>query len=397
MHSMPDRSLTEGRGRAHACLVWSAGFAGRDTPAARARERHTLGSRLMKFVDEVRIRVEAGDGGDGCVAFRREKYVPRGGPSGGDGGDGGDVVLSRRLRASRRSSTSRIRRRCAPGAASTAAARSSTAPAAPTWCCAFRPARSSTTTSGERCSPTSARRATTVDRRAAAGAAGSATAFRHLRRTKRRVMRQPGEPGEQTDAPARAPRCSPTPACSAFRTSASRPSSAPSPPRGRASPTIRSRPSCRISAWCASTRRRASCWPTCPGLIEGAHEGHGLGTRFLRHLSRTAVLVHLLDVSGLTGRDPHRRLRRAQPRAGAGEPRARRQAADRRRGQARPGRDARPAARGARARFAARGIELQAVSGVTGEGTRELVQRIAAAVACRAPAAWPMPRIPRRR
>ena len=47
----------------------------------------------MKFVDEVQIRVEAGDGGNGCVAFRREKYVPRGGPSGGDGGDGGDVVL----------------------------------------------------------------------------------------------------------------------------------------------------------------------------------------------------------------------------------------------------------------------------------------------------------------
>lgn len=48
----------------------------------------------MKFVDEARIRVEAGKGGDGCLSFRREKYIPRGGPDGGDGGDGGSVFLS---------------------------------------------------------------------------------------------------------------------------------------------------------------------------------------------------------------------------------------------------------------------------------------------------------------
>lgn len=47
----------------------------------------------MKFVDEVRIHVKAGDGGNGCLSFRREKFIPKGGPDGGDGGNGGDVVL----------------------------------------------------------------------------------------------------------------------------------------------------------------------------------------------------------------------------------------------------------------------------------------------------------------
>ena len=47
----------------------------------------------MQFIDEAEILAKAGDGGPGAVAFRREKFVPRGGPAGGDGGNGGDIVL----------------------------------------------------------------------------------------------------------------------------------------------------------------------------------------------------------------------------------------------------------------------------------------------------------------
>ena len=116
-----------------------------------------------------------------------------------------------------------------------------------------------------------------------------------------------------------------------------------------------------------------------PGLIEGAHAGHGLGTRFLRHLERTVVLVHLLDISGLTARDPladfevlNRELALTSPELGA-KP----QIVVAGKLDLAETRDRLPAVRAA---FAARGLELHAVSGATGEGTHELMRVIAARV-----------------
>ena len=255
------------------------------------------------FVDEVEIHVRAGDGGRGCVSFRREKYVPRGGPNGGDGGRGGSVILeadeglgtlldfryrrhyaarargprrglrpARRQRRGSRSSGSPSARRCANG---TRGSSSATSPSNGERLDIAR---------GGRGGRGNARFATSTQPRPAP------------RRARARPARSAGS-GSSSGS-------SPTSGSWASRTRASRRWSPASRPRGRRSPTIRSRPWSRRSGSSGSTRSGASSSRTCPGLIPGAAEGKGLGLRFLRHLERTRVLVHLLDLDPATGRDP---------------------------------------------------------------------------------------------
>src|SRR5881398_2510613 len=216
----------------------------------------------MKFVDEVRVRVAAGDGGRGCVSFRREKYVPRGGPNGGDGGDGGDVVLAvdpglstlvdlsypQHLRAGRGEHGRGKDEHGARGADLVLRVPPGTL---------VRDAETA-----ELLADLSAAGERAVVARGGRGGRGNMHFATPTNRAPRRA--EQGTPGEQRALRLEL-RVSPTRGCSASPTSASRPSCAPSPPRARASPTTPSRPSCRTWAWCGSTTSGASCSPTCPG------------------------------------------------------------------------------------------------------------------------------------
>jgi len=339
----------------------------------------------MKFVDEVSIRVEAGDGGNGCASFRREKYLPRGGPSGGDGGKGGDVVLEvdsglstlldlsypQTLRAGRgepgRGKDQYGKRgadlvlRVPPGTtvhdvdggAMIADLR--------------LPGERAVVAAGGHGGRGNIHFATSTNRaprRAEPGTPGD----RRTLRLELRVLADAGLLGFPNVGKSTLIR-----AVSAAR------------------PRVADYPFTTLVPHLGVVRvdeERSFVLADVPGLLPGAHQGHGLGTRFLRHLSRTAVLVHLLDVSSLTDRDPledfdviNRELALASP-----ELAAKPQIVVASKHDLAETRERLPVTR---ERFAERGVELLAVSGATGEGMRELVRRIGAAVFAARAAAEP--------
>jgi len=261
------------------------------------------------FVDEARISIRGGDGGNGCMAFRREKYVPRGGPSGGDGGPGGDVYLESdpndntllRYRYNREFRAERGRH----GEGSNCQGRSGgdTILKVPVGTIVFDADTEQQlfdfTEPGQRF------------RAAHGGRGGRGNGNPAFRKPWHQAPREheEGEPGEERHLRLELrlladvglvgfPNAGKSTLIS--RISAARPKIAPypfttlEPHLG----VVNADPDA------APGTGRTFVVADLPGLIEGAHEGVGLGVRFLRHVERTRLIAHLVDTSDANGRDP---------------------------------------------------------------------------------------------
>ena len=258
------------------------------------------------FVDEVDVHVEAGHGGAGCLAFRREKFVPRGGPSGGDGGLGGSVYIV----ASPHTNTlinyrfhpefSAERGDHGQGSNRTGKNGEDLELAVPIGTLVYEKTGdpehplnliADLATEGQR----------VLIAQGGRGGMGNARFASSTNRAPRKT--QPGETGEIKDLRFELRLLAdvglvgfPNAGKSTLiaRISAARPKIADYP-------FTTLTPNLGVVQLKGD---RSFVVADVPGLIEGAHRGLGLGHQFLRHLERTKVLVHLVDVSGATGRNP---------------------------------------------------------------------------------------------
>jgi GTPase len=252
------------------------------------------------FIDEVRIRVKAGDGGNGCLAFRREKFVPRGGPSGGDGGRGGDVVFV----ASEHHNTllhfrfnpehEAQRGRHGEGSNRTGREGASIDVPVPVGTIVYDD------NTGEQLHDFTQAGERFIIARGGRGGRGN----QHFATSTHQAPteHEPGHPGEEKRLRLELklladvglvgfPNAGKSTLIS--RLSAARPKIADYP-------FTTLEPNLGV----VSVGDETFVVADIPGLIEGAHLGHGLGVQFLRHIERTRLLVHLVDVSEATGRDP---------------------------------------------------------------------------------------------
>jgi GTP-binding protein len=255
----------------------------------------------VMFIDRVKIRLEGGHGGDGVTAFRREKFVPRGGPSGGDGGRGGDVWIvgdsSLNTLLHLRYNPLHIAGRGMHGEGSNRSGKegADVIVRVPVGTQVFDPKTNELlfdcVSDGERWLAAHGGR----------GGFGNA----HFTSSTNRAPRyhQEGSEGEEFELQLELKLLAdvgllgfPNAGKSTFISTVS-----------AARPKIADYPFTTLEPHLGVVDLgdfRTFVIADMPGLIEGAHEGHGLGDRFLRHVERTKLLLHLVDMSSVSGRDP---------------------------------------------------------------------------------------------
>ncbi len=252
------------------------------------------------FIDEVIITVKAGDGGNGCLAFRREKFVPRGGPSGGDGGHGGNVILKASTHHNTllhfRFNPEHTAERGKHGEGSNRTGRDGPDIEVPV------PVGTVIydAETGEQLFDFAAPDDRWIAAKGGRGGRGNARFATSTHQAP--TEHEEGKPGELIRLKLELklladvglvgfPNAGKSTLIS--RLSAARPKIADYP-------FTTLEPNLGVVQAGDHTFVMADI----PGLIEGAHEGHGLGMQFLRHVERTRLLVHLVDVSEFSGREP---------------------------------------------------------------------------------------------
>src|SRR5467141_3777072 len=253
------------------------------------------------FIDRVKIRIQGGHGGNGVTAFRREKFVPRGGPSGGDGGRGGDVWIvadaSLNTLLHLRYNPEHIAPRGRHGEGSNCSGREGEdlTVRVPVGTQIFD------SETGEFLQDLAADQSRWLAARGGRGGFGNS----HFATSTNRAPRyhQSGNEGEERELQLELKLLAdvglvgfPNAGKSTFIATIS-----------AARPKIADYPFTTLEPYLGVVDLgdfRTFVIADIPGLIEGAHEGHGLGDRFLRHVERTKLLLHLVDMSSVSGRDP---------------------------------------------------------------------------------------------